>query len=47
MGEGGSIAQWLACLLLDPGAPGAIPGIPKIISEEKIIKLLRLINGAG
>ena len=26
---GGSIAQWLAYLLLDPAAPGAIPSIPK------------------
>ena len=30
----GSIAQWLAYLLLDPGL---IPSIPKKISEETIV----------
>ena len=30
-----SIAQWLAFLLLDPGAPGSIPSISGIFSAEK------------
>ena len=34
---GGSNAQWLAYLLLDPGALGSIPSILKKISEEKIV----------
>ena len=34
-GGGGSIAQWLAYLFPDPAAPGLIPNIPEIFSEEK------------
>ena len=36
-GRGGSIPQWLAFLLPDPVAPGLIPGIPEILSDEKIV----------
>ena len=32
----GSVAQWLAYLLPDPGALGSIPSFPDIVSEEKI-----------
>ena len=35
--KGGSIAQWLAQLLLDLAALSLIPNIPKTISEEKIV----------
>ena len=46
--ETGGIAQWLAAnLLLDPAAPSSIPSIPKTVSEEKVLMLLKLINGAG
>ena len=34
-----NIAQWLTQLLPDPAAPGSIPCIPEIISEENIIKV--------
>ena len=44
---GGSIAQWLPYLLLDQASPGSIPSIPQIFSEEKIIDVARLINGAA
>ena len=30
----GSISQCLASLLLDPGAPGLIPNVIKILSQE-------------
>ena len=33
----GSIAQWLACLLPNSGAPGSIPGIPKYFSDKTIV----------
>ena len=36
---GGSIAQWLSYLLLEPAAPGSIPSIPEIFSEEKIVNV--------
>ena len=43
----GSVAHWLAYLLLVHAAPGTIPNIPEIISEEKLSILLRLIYSAG
>ena len=36
---GGSVVQWLAYLLLEPAAPGSIPSIPEIFSEEKIVNV--------
>ena len=36
---GGSIVRWLAYLLLEPAAPGSIPSIPEIFSEEKIVNV--------
>ena len=36
---GGSIAQWLSYLLLEPAAPGSIPSIPENFSEEKIVNV--------
>ena len=36
---GGSIVQWLAYLLQEPAAPGSIPSIPEIFSEEKIVNV--------
>ena len=44
---GGSIAQWLPYMLLGPAALALIPGIPQIFSQEKIIDVARLINGAA
>ena len=44
---GGSIAQWLAYLYMNPAALGLIPGIPKKISDKIISMLMRLINGTG
>ena len=35
----GSIAQWLAYLLLDPAAPGSILRVPKKISEERVVNV--------
>ena len=46
MGKG-SIAQWLAYLLLDPTSLGSIPEIPQKIQSKKLSMLLRLINGAA
>ena len=43
----GSVAQWLASLLLEPAAPGSNPSGPKIFSEEKLLMLLGLIQGAA
>ena len=43
----GSIAQWLASLIPDQAPPGLIPSIPKILSEEKIIHVVEVINAAG
>ena len=34
-------AQWLAFALLDPAAPGSIPGIPEIFTEKKLLMSLR------
>ena len=34
-GKGGSVAQWLASLLLETAAPGLNPSGSKIVSEEK------------
>ena len=33
---GGSIAQWLAYMLLDPAATGLIPSISKIVSVDYV-----------
>ena len=41
----GSLAQWLAHLLLDPAAPGLIASVPKKYSEEKIVNVAWLISG--
>ena len=43
----GSVAKWLAYLHPDTAALGSIPLLPEMFSEEKIIDVLRLINGAG
>ena len=43
--NGGSIAQWIAYLLLDPAATGLIPWIPVIFQRNTLSLLLRLING--
>ena len=47
-----NIAQWLAYLLLHPDAPGLIPSIPEIISEEKFVDVaevnqLRCLEESG
>ena len=34
---GGSIAQWLSYLLLDPSATGLIPSVPVVFSEKIIV----------
>ena len=36
---GGRITQWLSYLLPDPAAPGLIPSIPQIVSEEKTVNV--------
>ena len=41
------MAQWLTYLLPGPAAPSLIPSIPKKISEEKLLMLLRLIIHAA
>ena len=47
MGGGGRIKQWLKNFVLLPDGPCLIPGILKIVSDEKLSMLLRLINGAA
>ena len=50
MGEGGSVAQWLAYLLPDLAALGLIRILPEIFLEETnvdVAEVMRLINGAG
>ena len=53
MGGGrGSIAQRLACLLLDPAAPASIFSVLKTFSEEKIVDVaevnqLRCLEKSG
>ena len=43
MGGGrGSIAQRLACLLLDPAAPAMILSVLKTFSEEKIVDVVEV-----
>ena len=42
----GSEAQWFGHLLPDPTAVGLIPSVPKKISEELLLMLLRL-NESG
>ena len=39
-------AQWLAFALLDPAAPGAIPGVPQKIIAKKLSMLPRFIHRA-
>ena len=43
----GSIAQWLAYLLLDSAALGLIPSIPNFFQKKKLSTLLSLSNRAG
>ena len=35
-GEDKGIAQWLAYMLTDPAAPGLVPSVLEIFSEEEI-----------
>ena len=44
--EGGSIALWLAYLLLDPAAQVRFIAFPQSVQMKKLLMLLRLINGA-
>ena len=40
MDRGGTLAS-------HPEAPGLIPGVPELFSDEKLSMLVRLINSAG
>ena len=42
MGGGGSIAQLLAFLLLDPATPDLICSVPEIFSDEQIIDIAKV-----
>ena len=44
---GGSIAHWLAYLLLDPAASSSIPSILKRISEEEIFDFAEVNQQRG
>ena len=44
---GGSIAQWLSYLLLEPAAPVLIYCVPKKFLKENIVEVAGLINSAA
>ena len=44
MDPGGSIAQWLACLIPDPAVTCLNPSIPEIFSEEICFDIAEVIQ---